>query len=236
VSHDVLLTDLPIELDSIIGAVRHLGAGNVSVFVDVLVPESPSRTVTHVEYDAIRPVALADMQRCVDEIARMHPGARIAVTHRLGRLAMGDVVLVAAVSAPNRSDAITACGALVLAVKTRVPIGKREIGDVPLPSEGPPPLIASEAPAPMTKPVSNMMTPTPYALDAAAIRQAAFRIGGPMPAQPTVTVDIEEHELEPLEGYKSPYPDTLPPAPIRIELDPKRPAESKRQPKRRKGG
>jgi molybdopterin synthase catalytic subunit len=230
VPHDVLLTDLPIELESLIGAVRHEEAGSISVFVDVVVQSAPKRKVTHVEYEAIRPVALADMQRCVDEIASMHPGARIAVAHRLGRLSMGEVALTCVVSAPNRSDAITACGALVLAIKTRVPIGHREIGDVPLPSEGPPPLAPSEAPGPMTNPFSNIMTPTPYALDAAAIRAAAVRIGnGPVPAAPTITVDIEEHELEPLEGYKSPYPDTLPPAPIRIELEPKR------QTKRRKG-
>jgi molybdopterin synthase catalytic subunit len=68
------------------------------------------------------------MNRVAAGIAAELPGVRLAVTHRTGALAVGDVAVVCAASAPHRGEAYQACRALIDRVKSRVPIWKREHG------------------------------------------------------------------------------------------------------------
>jgi molybdopterin synthase catalytic subunit len=51
----------------------------------------------------------------------------VAVSHRIGTLAIGDAALVAAVSAAHRAEAFAACERLVELVKRRLPIWKRQV-------------------------------------------------------------------------------------------------------------
>jgi len=53
-------------------------------------------------------------------------GLRVAAAHRVGRLAVGDVALIAAAAAPHRAEAFAACARLVDEIKSRVPIWKRQ--------------------------------------------------------------------------------------------------------------
>ena len=59
----------------------------------------------------------------------MRRGARIAVEHRVGNLAIGDIAVVIAAAAPHRAEAFTACRAMIDRLKDRVPIWKKEFGD-----------------------------------------------------------------------------------------------------------
>ena len=51
----------------------------------------------------------------------------IAVEHRVGTLTIGDLALVAAVSASHRAQAFGACSDLVDRIKERLPIWKRQL-------------------------------------------------------------------------------------------------------------
>jgi len=51
----------------------------------------------------------------------------LAVSHRVGVLAVGDVALVAAVSTAHRGEAFELCRRLVEEVKHRLPIWKRQV-------------------------------------------------------------------------------------------------------------
>jgi len=53
----------------------------------------------------------------------------VAVTHRYGLLGVGDIALVAAVSAAHRREAFDACSDLVDEVKSRLPVWKRQVFD-----------------------------------------------------------------------------------------------------------
>ncbi len=50
----------------------------------------------------------------------------VAVAHRVGELAVGDIAVAVAVSAAHRREAMTTCHALIDAVKAEVPIWKRQ--------------------------------------------------------------------------------------------------------------
>jgi len=51
----------------------------------------------------------------------------VAVLHRTGVLAIGDIAVVAAASAAHRAEAFAACRLLIDEVKSRVPIWKRQV-------------------------------------------------------------------------------------------------------------
>jgi molybdopterin synthase catalytic subunit len=65
--------------------------------------------------------------RVAVQIAATHPQVQaLAVSHRIGPLAIGDSALACAVSAAHRAEAFAACAALVDEVKLQLPIWKRQ--------------------------------------------------------------------------------------------------------------
>ena len=78
------------------------------------------------EYEA-HPSAAAVLREVAMEIASDPAVYAVAVSHRVGVLAIGDVALAAAVSSAHRAEAFAACAHLVDAVKARLPVWKRQI-------------------------------------------------------------------------------------------------------------
>jgi molybdopterin synthase catalytic subunit len=124
----VALRDAPLSVDEAIAHVRHAGAGAVCVFLGMVRDHNDGRAVVKLEYEAYPSMAIAEMQRIVEELAAEVGGVRLAVLHRTGALAVGDVAVVCAASAPHRGEAYRACRSLIDRVKARVPIWKREHG------------------------------------------------------------------------------------------------------------
>ena len=122
------LTEGPLAIDPVAAAVGRPGAGGIALFVGAVRDEADGRAVTLLEYDAYRPMALAEMTRIVQELEAAQPEVRLAVSHRVGALQVGDVAVVCAASAPHRPEAFAACRRLIDEIKARVPIWKREHG------------------------------------------------------------------------------------------------------------
>ena len=128
-SEDVALVESPIDVAAVQARVARPGAGGIALFCGAVRDESEGRAVVLLEYQAYASMALAEMRRCVEEIeARFGGEVRLAVTHRIGALRVGDLAVVCAASAPHRGEAFDACRALIDAIKARVPIWKREHG------------------------------------------------------------------------------------------------------------
>ena len=62
-----------------------------------------------------------------DELAGRHELTRIAITHRVGRVGIGETSVAIAVSAPHRADALAACRDAIDTLKERVPLWKKEV-------------------------------------------------------------------------------------------------------------
>ena len=123
-----LLRDTPLELDEVIRAVSHDGAGGVVTFAGAVRRESRGRLVARLEYEAYRPMAEERLRVIIDELEQAH-AARVSILHRLGVLAVGELAVVIAASAPHRTAAFAACRDAIERLKTEVPIWKREIGE-----------------------------------------------------------------------------------------------------------
>lgn len=123
------MQDTPPSLDAVIAAVRHPRAGGIATFLGVVRDHAPGRdVVTRLDYEAYGTMANRQLALICDGVELEWPGARVAVLHRVGELAVGDVAVVCAASAPHRAEAFAACRALIDRVKGDVPIWKRELG------------------------------------------------------------------------------------------------------------
>jgi molybdopterin synthase catalytic subunit len=82
--------------------------------------------VTAIAYSAYAAMAEAELGRIIEEVHRAHPGARVAVRHRLGRVPVGEASVAIVAAAPHRAEAFAACRAAIEHVKQRLPIWKKE--------------------------------------------------------------------------------------------------------------
>jgi molybdopterin synthase catalytic subunit len=106
-------------------AVAHPSAGAVVSFAGVVRDHDGGRGVVHLVYEA-HPSAAAVLAEVAAEIAKDPAVHRLAVSHRVGELAIGDVALAAAVSTAHRADAFAVCARLVDEVKARLPVWKHQ--------------------------------------------------------------------------------------------------------------
>jgi molybdopterin converting factor subunit 1 len=125
----VKLVDEPLSLDRCISAVAGPTMGGLVTFTGMVRRHSRGTTVERLEYEAYGSMAVREMTRLIGEIEAEVPGARLAIEHRVGKLAIGDLAVVIAAAAPHRAEAFTACRAMIDRLKDSVPIWKKEIGE-----------------------------------------------------------------------------------------------------------
>ncbi|GAB2580584.1 hypothetical protein Aab01nite_57200 [Paractinoplanes abujensis] len=118
--------DSPLDLAAHEKAVADARAGAVVSFQGVVRDHDDGRGVTLLEYEG-HPSAAAVLREVAAEIAADPDVYAVAVSHRVGTLAIGDVALVAAVSTAHRAAAFAACARLVDEAKARLPIWKRQV-------------------------------------------------------------------------------------------------------------
>jgi MoaE-MoaD fusion protein len=85
--------------------------------------------VVRLEYEAYREMAEAVLGEIAVEIEREWPGVRVAIHHRTGALAVGEMAVVIAAAGEHRAPAFEACRAAIDRLKLRAPIWKKEIGE-----------------------------------------------------------------------------------------------------------
>jgi molybdopterin synthase catalytic subunit len=116
----------PLSVERHRAAVDRAESGACSIFAGVVRDHDGGRSVLELEYVA-HPTAPAILAEVAGEIGEL-PGVRaVAVSHRVGRLRIGDLALVAAVSSPHRAEAFAAVEELVERVKARLPVWKLQI-------------------------------------------------------------------------------------------------------------
>jgi molybdopterin synthase catalytic subunit len=122
----VAVTAQPLDVTEHERAVAGPRAGAVVSFVGVVRDHDHGRTVTLLEYEA-HPSAEEVLREVAAEIAADPAVYAVAVSHRVGPLAVGDVALAAAVATAHRAEAFAACARLVDEVKSRIPVWKRQV-------------------------------------------------------------------------------------------------------------
>lgn len=120
------ISDSDLDLGSHLAAVEEPWVGAVTTFVGRVRVEDPdARTpVVALEYSA-HPDAEASLLR-IAEAAVGDRTALVAVSHRIGRLVVGDLAVVIAVGTAHRDDAFTICRTLIEDIKRELPVWKKQ--------------------------------------------------------------------------------------------------------------
>ena len=122
----VTVSDEPLDLAAHEAAVSRPDAGAVVSFQGVVRDHDHGRSVLELDYES-HPSAEEVLLKVAAEIDAEHEVLAVAISHRIGRLKIGDVALVAAVATAHRGAAFAACGRLVDEAKARLPIWKRQV-------------------------------------------------------------------------------------------------------------
>jgi molybdopterin synthase catalytic subunit len=122
------VVDAPLDLQFHVEHVSGPRAGAVTTFVGLVRDHDPSVSgqVVGLDYSA-HPDAEAILTRIVSGFGEDVDVLGIAVSHRIGHLAVGEAAIVAAVATSHRAEAFDVCRALVEKVKAELPIWKREV-------------------------------------------------------------------------------------------------------------
>jgi MoaE-MoaD fusion protein len=121
------LTADPIDLDAVVAEVADDGAGAIATFLGTTRVHSRGRTVLHLEYEAYEGMAEKVMAEIAESLSTRYDLCKVAITHRIGRVGIGETSVAIAVSAPHREHALAACREAIDTLKVDVPLWKKEV-------------------------------------------------------------------------------------------------------------
>lgn len=101
--------------------------GGIATFLGCARDFSEGREVRAIDFDAYRPMALAELQKLRNDAIERFGLIDARVIHRLGSVRAGDDIVFIAAGAEHRAPALEACRWLIDELKRRVPIWKKEI-------------------------------------------------------------------------------------------------------------
>lgn len=123
----ITLSDQPLDVNSITQLASHSEAGAVNVFVGTVRANTQAKKVIRLDYEAYEPMAVSEIHKICEVAKQRWPIKKIAVSHRVGSLTVGEMAVVVAVSTPHRKESFEACQFIIDNLKQTVPIWKKEI-------------------------------------------------------------------------------------------------------------
>lgn len=123
------ITAEPLDVEEHLSAVVHPHMGAETSFIGRVRDHDPdaASAVVALEYSAH-----PDAERILAAIAGRaaeSTGSIVAVSHRIGRLEVGDAAVVIAVSSAHRAEAFDACRRIIEEIKQELPVWKRQLSD-----------------------------------------------------------------------------------------------------------
>jgi molybdopterin synthase catalytic subunit len=124
----IAVTGRPLPVDDVLAWVARPGCGAIVSFAGTVRDHSDGRpAVTSLEYEVYPEQAVPRLETVAASArARWPMIGRVAMLHRVGRLDVGEVSVVVAVSTPHRAEAFDAAEYCIDTLKHSVPVWKRE--------------------------------------------------------------------------------------------------------------
>ena len=108
--------------DLIKGAKKH-GTGAVVIFDGVVRDDD----ITEMELEAYEDVAKSELEKIANDAVKQFDLLHVDIIHRIGRLAVGENILIIIVGAAHREEAYRGSRFIIEAIKAGVPIWKKEL-------------------------------------------------------------------------------------------------------------
>ena len=120
------LTHEPIDTQRLLATATTPETGATLLFLGTTRQWTRGRETQWLEYEALEEMALAKLRQLELEARKQWPLVTCQITHRLGRVDLGEASVAIVVSSPHRHDAFVAGEWLIDTLKQVVPIWKQE--------------------------------------------------------------------------------------------------------------
>jgi molybdopterin synthase catalytic subunit len=117
----------PIDLNELIRFVTDPEAGAIATFIGTTRNNNEGRKVIALDYEGYPEMAEKELRRIGEDAKTKWPICRMAITHRLGPVQIGEASVIIAVSSAHRDAAFAACRFAIEEIKKTVPIWKKEV-------------------------------------------------------------------------------------------------------------
>ena len=123
----IQITDKPISPQHVVNSLKISLSGSVVMHIGVVRPLSEGSRLVSIEYEMDSIEAEQELSQIVTEIRATCEIQDIALCRRIGKLDLGEAILVAAIAAPHRKEAFEACEQAVERMRNMVSVKKKEI-------------------------------------------------------------------------------------------------------------
>lgn len=121
------ITAIKIDREKVVNAACDLEAGAVCTFIGTARSKTSGKKVVRLEYECYEPMAISEINKIIEKAKGRWPILKVAISHRIGTLQIGDEAVVLAVSTPHRNESFEACQFIIDTLKQTVPIWKKEV-------------------------------------------------------------------------------------------------------------
>jgi molybdopterin synthase catalytic subunit len=121
--------ETPLSIERAIDSVVDDEAGGIATFIGRVRRQNEGKIIRHLHYECHVPMAEKMIHQIVEEMFSRWALKKVAIEHRIGKLEVGDLAVVIAVSAEHRREALEACRYCIDELKHRVPIWKKEVSE-----------------------------------------------------------------------------------------------------------
>jgi len=121
------ITSQRIGVEGVVKKVLDIEAGALVVFIGMIRKLSRGREIEYLEYESYKEMAIREFKKIAEEMKNKWNVRKIAIVHRTGKLKVGEVSVVIAVSASHREEAYQASRYAIEKLKQSVPIWKKEV-------------------------------------------------------------------------------------------------------------
>ena len=111
----------------LLDSLRTDSSGSIVMHLGIVRPDSEGRRVISIEYESDINAAERELLHITNEIRVKCKIQDIVLYRRVGKLNLGDVILIAAVGAPHRKEAFEACDYAVECMRNMKSVRKKEI-------------------------------------------------------------------------------------------------------------
>ena len=124
---EVRISEAVIDIAAAHAFVADPAHGAVNSFIGAVRKSNLGRDVVGVSYDVFEPLAVNTLQKLCRKVCDSYGGKiNISMIHFKGRLEVGGISVVIAVSTPHRAESFEACRTLIEELKHQAPIWKQE--------------------------------------------------------------------------------------------------------------
>ncbi len=120
------ITSKPISPERTIESAKTNSSGCVATYVGLIRDYSRNRSVLQVEYEDPQGTAQGKLKEIATEASHRWRLNNVAISHRIGKLNVGEINLVICVASAHRKDGLAACGYLIDRFKEVMPTRKKE--------------------------------------------------------------------------------------------------------------